>query len=177
MPARTHLGYYDTTPSTCMAKQIHCSMKAAEKAAEDIDCSLPLHSNPTPVADLPVAKNKKPFVESLVITLFMKKATCSSTSLMMMTTRQTKTQTTATRTCDYLLTPPLQRLLTRKFLLTALALAGALMSPVTGKQPPLMRRTLQCPVAGVQRFIASHRALKCHKLGSLAGAYAPLWRI
>jgi hypothetical protein len=47
MPAHTHnqriLGYYDTTPRTRMAKQIHGSMEAAETAAEDIDCSLPLH--------------------------------------------------------------------------------------------------------------------------------------
>jgi hypothetical protein len=56
---------------------------------------------------------------------------CSSTSSMMMMTRRTKTQMTATRTCDHLLTPPLQRLLTRKLLLMALVLAGALMSPVT----------------------------------------------
>jgi hypothetical protein len=46
MLARTHnqriLGYYDTTPRMRMAKQIHCSMEAAEKAAEDIDSSLPL---------------------------------------------------------------------------------------------------------------------------------------
>jgi hypothetical protein len=95
---------------------------------------------------------------------------------MMMTTRRMKTQTTATRTCDYLLTPPLQLLLTQKFLLTALALAGVLMSPVTGKQPPLMHRTLKCPVAGAPRFIAPHMALKRHKLGSLVGAYVPLWR-
>jgi hypothetical protein len=94
----------------------------------------------------------------------------------MMMMRRMKTQTIAIRTCDHLLTPPLQWLLTRKFLLTALALAGALMSPVTGKQPPLMHRTLQCPVAGAPRFIAPHMALKRHKLGSLAGAYAPLWR-
>jgi hypothetical protein len=62
MLARTHdqriLGYYDTTPRTRMAKQIHGSMEAAEKAAEDIDGSLPLHSNPTPVADLPAEEQE-----------------------------------------------------------------------------------------------------------------------
>ncbi len=62
MPARTHdqriLGYYDTMPRTRMAKQIHSSMEAAEKAAEDIDCSLQLHSNPTPVADLPAEEQE-----------------------------------------------------------------------------------------------------------------------
>jgi hypothetical protein len=57
MTAHTHdqriLGYYDTTPRRRMAKQIHFSMDSAEKAAEDIDCSLPLHSNPLPIAGLP----------------------------------------------------------------------------------------------------------------------------
>ena len=96
---------------------------------------------------------------------------------MMMTTLRMKTQTTATRTCDYLLTPPLQRLLTQKFLLTAPALAGVPMSPVTGRQPPLMHGTPKCPVAGALRLIAPLMALRRHKLGSLAGAYVPLWRI
>jgi hypothetical protein len=62
MLARTHnqriLGYYDTTPRTHMAKQIHCSMEAAEKAVEAIDCSLPLDGNPTPVADLPAEEQE-----------------------------------------------------------------------------------------------------------------------
>ncbi len=62
MQARTHyqriLGYYDTTPRTRMAKQIHCSMEVAEKAAKDIDCSLPLNGNPTPVADLPAEEQE-----------------------------------------------------------------------------------------------------------------------
>jgi hypothetical protein len=57
MPARTHdqriLGYYDTTQRTRMAKQIHCSMEAAEQAAGDIDGALPLHGSPQPIADLP----------------------------------------------------------------------------------------------------------------------------
>lgn len=57
MPARTHdqriLGYYDTTPRTRMAKQIHGSMEAAERAAEDIDGALPIHGSPPPIADLP----------------------------------------------------------------------------------------------------------------------------
>jgi hypothetical protein len=62
MLAHTHyqriLGYYDTTPRMRMAKPIHVSMEATEKAAEDIDCSLPLHSNPTPVADLPAEEQE-----------------------------------------------------------------------------------------------------------------------
>ncbi len=33
-------------------------MEAAEKAAEDIDGSLPLHGNPTPVADLPAKEQE-----------------------------------------------------------------------------------------------------------------------